>query len=324
MNKTTDVNAVIERHFPSSAHLLTEFMCEEQSQIFRFPHCLVFRGEASANTYTLLPSALRLECHERIHQLACYSGLIFNEITAICLEADYIMAENAIMSYFYRTANEQGLKLPPIPSQWHQHLLNRENFLTKNREWIPHELAGLLALMQHYKLPTRMLDWSKNILVALYFAASGAAKHLENDSGKTDDNMVIWILRTNDFTPGILPPHNALNIKLVTPTYADNPNLYAQKGVMSYIPITRSEYYKAIDRRPLDEQIRSSYSNEKLYYPILVKATIPVQNASHTLKMLDSLGINASTIYPGYGSVYQKMMEDQFTNRDWHSIISRG
>src|SRR5688572_26588909 len=35
------------------------------------------------------------------------------------------------------------------------------------------DLYGWLALMQHYRLPTRLLDWSESPLVAALFAATG-------------------------------------------------------------------------------------------------------------------------------------------------------
>lgn len=43
--------------------------------------------------------------------------------------------------------------------------------------------------MQHYGVPTRLLDWSENPLVALYFAVS----EVEHDN----DDAAIWILRPN-------------------------------------------------------------------------------------------------------------------------------
>ncbi len=48
------------------------------------------------------------------------------------------------------------------------------------------DLAGWLSLMQHYRLPTRLLDWSFSPLVAAYFAVQG--------SGEANRDACIWAL----------------------------------------------------------------------------------------------------------------------------------
>ena len=53
------------------------------------------------------------------------------------------------------------------------------------------EYANWLTLMQHYGLPTRLLDWSRSPLVALYFAVS--------DKSQCEEDGCIWML-----TPGKL------------------------------------------------------------------------------------------------------------------------
>lgn len=53
------------------------------------------------------------------------------------------------------------------------------------------EYADWLTLMQHYGLPTRLLDWSRSPLVALYFAVS--------DENASDRDGCVWML-----TPGKL------------------------------------------------------------------------------------------------------------------------
>jgi hypothetical protein len=59
------------------------------------------------------------------------------------------------------------------------------------------EYANWLTLMQHYGLPTRLLDWSRSPLIALYFAVS--------DKNACERDACIWIL-----TPGKLNEHEQL------------------------------------------------------------------------------------------------------------------
>jgi len=63
---------------------------------------------------------------------------------------------------------------------------------------LPDDDFEWLALMQHYGLPTRLLDWTESVLVAAYFAVC--------DENHADKNGKIWILN-----PGKLRASNKMN-----------------------------------------------------------------------------------------------------------------
>ena len=72
--------------------------------------------------------------------------------------------------------------------------------------------SGWLSLMQHYGLPTRMLDWTRSPLVAAYFALE---KYLPEGDAADHDDVVIWVLQPHklnaqeEFIPPVTPSIDA-------------------------------------------------------------------------------------------------------------------
>lgn len=78
---------------------------------------------------------------------------------------------------FYRGHSDESYKLEP--SIYRGNYINNEHKIYRDIiSKVPNEFEGkktieALALMQHYGVPTRILDLTTNALVALYFACLG-------------------------------------------------------------------------------------------------------------------------------------------------------
>ncbi len=281
----------------------------------------VFRGESSAKRQ-LLPSIFRPNGKYKIPE---WDAMMFEFEN---FQEDYIMVEYYLMKHFFIEANKNGLKIPNVQIIKNNYLNTSEwpAYSNKKHKWIDDELVELVALAQHYGVVTRMLDWTSDINVAFYFAALGACKRKRDSfkeiSSKYDDTdkLVVWAVNARLIELG----KNSLNpipLKFVVPPYSDNPNLNAQKGVLSYWEVdykVKKLYGQPriiakdaiIDMTPLDEQLKK-YCKENLDDDILLyKILLPVEDCIEMFSFLNKTGYDASRLFPGYDGVAKKINED--------------
>lgn len=152
------------------------------------------------------------------------------------------------------------------------------------KEHTPSDDWDYLTLGQHYGLPTRLLDWSNNALTALWFATAdaGLLGSLSPEYG------VVWILmaEASDFN---------LNIEAISPfdvpqTQIFRPRIIKQRINNQSGVFTIPSSQELLERRPMNEV--DTYDKK------LIKIRIPADKLGQIRSDLNTLGVNAFSIFP--------------------------
>jgi len=151
------------------------------------------------------------------------------------------------------------------------------------------DLWEQLALAQHHGLPTRLLDWTKNPLVALWFALN----EFQSDREWTP---VVWVLSSvSYFDKAKDTPFSIRRTSVYEPAHI-TPRISAQSGLFTV--------HRRIERLgkyiPLEEN--KSYAD--FISPVFVEpSSVPVM-----LESLKSCGIHYASMFPGLDGIAKSML----------------
>lgn len=156
-----------------------------------------------------------------------------------------------------------------------------DDFKKRSQPYLRKPLANdwdLLALAQHHGLPTRLLDWSENPLVALWFATERAS---DGEYG------VVWMfdpLDTDIETLENTSPFKGTRTKVFNPNHIVE-RITAQNGWFSCHKLSGEKKFVPFEKiATYQDALQKIYVPKKLFPEIRVK--------------LNAMGINASTIFP--------------------------
>jgi truncated hemoglobin YjbI len=214
----------------------------------------VYRGHADGHRWPLTPGLGRLAGPNSMLSLGRFGS--WNEL------------EDYILTRFQRHAAQYLPSLPSAKIDW-------------------------LVLGQHHGLPTRLLDWTENPLVALYFALE---TNLETESS-------VWVMEPRNVFSIDIDFEKINHIEVYFPKAIDQ-RIVSQKGCFSVQPLPKG----CCPFVPIDE------NHELINEGLSRLSRIVIPNCRHIkarmMSQINRLGIDGNFIYPGLDGLGRQITTD--------------
>lgn len=165
----------------------------------------------------------------------------------------------------------------------------------------------LLFLMQHYGMPTRLLDWTENPFISLFFALSSSQK---NEDGEFSEDAAVWILSPSkwnqcvfssiSYRGGAMSPSDSMVSNGYSPrneTQYMHENPVAILGIHNSPRIVAQRGSFCLFGKSLTP-MEDIYTNGNFQQDTLKKLIIPKGLIKELLDKLMWMGITDSVIYP--------------------------